>query len=300
MPNKQKGQGEIEYLLLIAATIIIVSIVIVAITSSTNEGIENTSNAETTTNPLKELYADQLDKILIYANTPATCKWLGDETTIGELETENPTLEITLITGESGDGNIIKTNDKIIIITTTETTLPKEQFEINTDISCEGQAENAECTIGGNNGTCQTINTEFLCINNTNIVTNGNFSNDWNNWVQTEEGGDCDFGWYIYNNRANIGGGDNCHGNLQQELTNNANTRYLLTYTITDQYQSTYICGYLTPSIGDVEGTTINTWGTHQEILTPNETDQNIIFYGYTGNCIGFWLDDISFKQIIK
>lgn len=125
-----KGQGAIEYLLIIGSAILVVAIVIIALVTLSATSTENVDNSSgEIKNPLKELVAEQQNQYYIPQNTTKYYKYTGENTTIGELESKGQNTSICV--DSNCEQTTIIDNDAIISVEgiTTNSTIPRPNLE---------------------------------------------------------------------------------------------------------------------------------------------------------------------------
>lgn len=115
---KNKGQGAIEYLLVIGAVIIVVAVVIIALSGTLTEGNKSVDKNEVTTtnNPLKQNLANSMDKYFIPQGTTQYYEYIGTTpTTLQDLGAVSDGLNICL-GGNCNDDTQIN-NGNVITVT---------------------------------------------------------------------------------------------------------------------------------------------------------------------------------------
>lgn len=130
----EKGQGSIEYLLIIGAAILVVGIVVISLVNLSGTGQEQIKqeNIENVQNPLRNLIEEKKGS-LILQDEKKIVTYLGSATTIGDLEEKMEKIEIETLDGNNDDSKQIKQNTPIVIIAKKEPGIIPE--EINQNIS---------------------------------------------------------------------------------------------------------------------------------------------------------------------
>gem|GEM_PF-6386625 len=111
-----QAQGAIEYLLILGAAILLVTVVVAILPGILNTGTENTEEEDvfTTTNPLQQDLAEQKNQVIIGFGTNSLFKYVKESPqTIGELEKKYKNLQVITINGEEEDDVVINPGEII-------------------------------------------------------------------------------------------------------------------------------------------------------------------------------------------
>lgn len=111
------AQGAIEYLLIIGAAILVVAIVVVSMTSLVGAGEDNVESSQITDsyNPLLEEKADAENKYFIPQGTSKIYDYVGDETTLGNLEQTGENISICTNEGICADDSIVVDGGVVVV-----------------------------------------------------------------------------------------------------------------------------------------------------------------------------------------